>query len=62
MNEQKNIGALWEKTNDFGKYMIGNVEIEGKKYPIICYINEFKSSPVKPDWIIELAKENQNDS
>jgi hypothetical protein len=54
MAEPKNIGALWAKTNDKGSYLIGNVEVDGKKVEIVCYPSGFANG-IKPDYIIELS-------
>ena len=50
------IGALWERTGPHGKYLSGEVEVEGKKIPIIAFPNEYKKEEKHPDWRIKVRK------
>jgi len=53
MSEKKqSIGALWSKQGRNGDYLSGNVEINGVKHNIICFINGFKELPKHPDYQI----------
>ena len=48
------IGALWLKNGKSGKFMSGEVEIDGRKYQILVFKNNYKDSDNKPDYIIHL--------
>lgn len=47
------IGALWVKDGKKGKFMSGQVEIEGVKYAILVFKNT-KTSDKQPDYNINL--------
>jgi len=56
MEEKKNnyIGGLWIKVTNEGKqFMSGNIEIDGKKVNISCWVNDFKKDN-QPDYRIKL--------
>lgn len=50
------IGALWEKEDYRGPFMLGYFMVEDKKVEIAVYLNELKDAPNKPDWLIYLKK------
>ena len=43
----KHIGAFWIRESSGNQYLIGNVEIDGKKYPISIYANKFHEENTK---------------
>lgn len=47
-----NIGALWVKQSARGQYMTGNIEINGVKTQIVCFLNDRKTKETQPDWNI----------
>lgn len=63
MEQKKNesIGALWENEGKNGtKYLSGNVEIDGKKHPIVVFKNTYKQPGEKsPDWRILPKQQKQ---
>ena len=55
MNEK--IGALWIKASTRGDFLSGNIEIDGKKIPIVCFKNTLKKEGEKtPDYNILISK------
>ena len=53
------IGALWIKEGQNGKFMSGNVEINGVKHPILVFKNTKKEKDNQPDYkICQPAKES----
>lgn len=59
---EKNIGALWKKTNEKGEFYTGVLENEdGSKKKIVVFKNGYKQKDTQPDFLILKAKEIQND-
>lgn len=58
---EKSIGALWSKSSPKGQYMTGNIEINGEKVAIVCFLNINKKEAKHPDWNIlkSVPKENE---
>jgi len=55
MNDK--IGALWIKTSVKGDFLSGNIEIDGKKIPIVCFKNTLKKEGENtPDYNILISK------
>lgn len=54
MAQNESIGALWKNQGKNGKtYLSGNVEIDGRKIPIIIFPNTYKKPGEKtPDYRI----------
>ena len=50
--EQEQLGVLWEKENEKGKYWTGSIEVRGKIESIIVFINNKKSEEKQPDLVI----------
>ena len=50
------IGALWSKTNQYGEYYTGNVEIDGKKTALFIGRTKEKKTDRHPDWLIYLSE------
>ncbi len=48
-NKPKSIGAMWKKQNDKGKYLSGQIEIDGKKIDFVAYPNSYKTEDKHPD-------------
>jgi hypothetical protein len=48
----KAIGALWVKNGPKGQYMTGDIEIDGKKTKLVCFLNQYKKEEKHPDWRI----------
>lgn len=46
------LGALWVKNGAKGQYMTGNIEIDGVKTNIVCFLNSNKKEAKHPDWRI----------
>ena len=51
-NKDDKIGALWQKSSDKGDYFTGEVEIAGTKQRIVVFVNGYKDSDAKPDYVI----------
>lgn len=50
-NDNKNNGALWEKTSKTGnQYYSGNLTIENIKYKLTMFINDKKGNEKAPDY------------
>lgn len=59
---EKNIGALWKKTNEKGEFYTGVLENEdGSKKKIVVFKNGYKQKDTQPDFLILKAKEIQKD-
>ena len=62
MSSNDKIGALWVKRD----FLSGNIEIDGKKIPIVCFKNTLKKEGEKtPDYNILISKpreEKKDDS
>jgi hypothetical protein len=52
--KQKPSGALWKRTNQFGDFFSGQLEMDGKKIGFRCYLNAFKTTEKHPDYRIFL--------
>ena len=51
------VGALWIKTSVKGDFLSGNIEVDGKKIPIVCFKNTLKKEGEKtPDYNILISK------
>jgi len=50
------IGALWEKSGQYGTFYSGNIEIDGKKYEIVASVVLEKTKETSPDLLIKLSK------
>lgn len=51
--EQKDIGALWQRTSAKGEqYLSGKIEVNGAKYYIVLFPNEKNGNDDRPDWRI----------
>jgi len=57
--KEKDIGALWVKEGQHGKYMSGSVEINGEKIRIVVFKNNYKQEDKYPDYRIYRAKSQQ---
>lgn len=56
----KSIGAFWTKTSSKGnKYYSGNIEIDGKKIPLVAFDNTHKQKENQPDIQIYLSEKSQ---
>lgn len=51
-NKNNRIGALWIKEGRKGKFMSGNVEIDGVKVDIVVFKNDKGDNPKRPDYSI----------
>lgn len=50
-NDNKNTGALWEKTSKTGnQYYSGNLTIDNIKYKLTMFINDKKGNEKSPDY------------
>lgn len=51
-NSKKDIGAIWVKTGKSGnKFLSANITIEGKKYYIVGFKNDYKTEgSSQPDY------------
>ena len=50
------IGALWLKDGKKGKFMSGQIELDGKKISVLVFKNN-KTKPTHPDYQIVLAED-----
>lgn len=59
MEYQKNpdeIGAIWVREGQNGKYMTGKVTVNGQEIPIVCFLNSYKKNDNQPDYRILISK------
>ena len=50
---QNSIGGLWLHEGKGGsKFMAGEIEVDGKKVPIIVFKNDKRDNPKRPDYRI----------
>ena len=57
----KNIGALWKRTNEKGEFFTGVLENEdGTKQKIVVFKNGYKNKDTQPDYMILKARETQD--
>lgn len=62
MAQNESIGALWKNEGKNGTYLSGNVEIDGRKVPIVIFPNTYKKPGEKtPDYRI-LPKKQKSDT
>ena len=53
MADNNRIGALWKKrTRDGKQFLAGNIEVDGKKIPIVVFANDRKTEERFPDYNI----------
>ena len=52
MPKNKLVGALWESTNDRGKFLVGRVTIDGVQREIVVVVNKQKTNDNHPDFEI----------
>ena len=57
--KSKYIGALWLKEGKNGKFMSGEIEIDGEKTSILVFKNTYKEKPNQPDYKILPASDNR---
>lgn len=50
MDFSKKMGSLWENDGKGGKYLKGNITIDGVKHDIICFSNNKRPGKSDPDW------------
>ena len=63
-NKNKDIGALWIQTGQYGEYWTGTIDMDGVKQRVIVYKNKYKSKENQPDLRIkkkELKEEKQEE-
>jgi len=53
---ENSIGALWLKDGKAGKYMTGEVEVNGEKQRIVVFKNTYKQQDKQPDYRILAAR------
>lgn len=54
--KKKPIGALWQKSGNYGDYMSGEIEIAGIKHRFNVYPNSYKKESKHPDFRIFLSE------
>lgn len=56
-SKDDSIGALWARsTPQVGEYLSGHVELDGKKYEIVCFINKYKKEDKHPKFRVFRSK------
>lgn len=58
---EKSIGALWVKSSPKGQYMTGNIEVNGEKISLVCFLNSNKKEAKHPDWNILKSVPRENE-
>jgi uncharacterized protein YbbC (DUF1343 family) len=53
------IGALWIKDGKKGKYMGGEMELDGVKRKVMVFKNNYKKTDAQPDYIINMAVDDE---
>lgn len=57
MEKQKDVGAIWVKSGQYGEYLSISLEIDGKKLSFVAYPNKFKEQgDNKPSYRIPAPK------
>mgnify|MGYP003290381841 CR=1 FL=1 len=59
--KNESIGALWIAETKAGKFMSGEIELDGKKTRIIVFRNNYKTEEKHPDYRIYLPKVKTED-
>jgi uncharacterized protein (DUF736 family) len=52
MPKNKLAGALWENTNERGKFFVGRVTVGGQQVEIVVVVNKQKTNKNHPDFEI----------
>jgi len=55
--QQKSIGAIWERDGKGGPYLSGEIEIDGQKVRFVAFRNRHKKEQKHPDWRILPSQE-----
>ena len=55
MAEKKDIGALWINEGKAGKFLAGNITIDGVTTSIVVFKNDYKKADNHPDYRIFLS-------
>lgn len=51
------VGAFWKHVDKNGKqYLSGTVELDGQKYPLAIFKNDFKKTNEHPDYNVVLSE------
>lgn len=58
--ENKSIGALWEKKSGKGTWFSGSIETNGEKIQIVVFKNDYKKEEKHPDYKIFVSKPKEN--
>lgn len=53
------IGGLWLKQGRQGKFMSGEIEINGKKIQIVVFKNDKGDNPKRPDYTIHIPDKRE---
>lgn len=54
--QEKSIGALWEKKSSKGTWFSGSIEVDNKKISIVVFSNDFKKEDKHPDYKIYVSQ------
>lgn len=46
----RKIGAFWVKQSNDTRYLSGQIEVNGKKIPVVLFKNQNKKLEKHPDW------------
>jgi len=57
----KSIGALWLKEGKSGKFMAGNIEVNGEEIGVMVFKNDKGDNPKRPDYRIMVIVEEDED-
>ena len=52
MAKNNDAGALWAKQGKKGQFLTGYIELNGSKFPIIVFVNGYKTKQNHPDYKI----------
>jgi len=51
------IGSLWEKEGRNGRYMSGEIWIDGKQVRVVCFANRKRPGKNDRDWTVKAAED-----
>lgn len=59
--KSKKIGAIWSRTSKAGNEMLSvQVELNGNKYNLVGFRNDYKTDDKHPDFVLQLAEKQPN--